>query len=88
MVHKDDEKTTEREGWRKMKQTESGVQKCCEVVINKDHIGRLLGHVRARLAHRDADVGALESHGIVDPVPYHPHHVPDVLQRLDTETSL
>jgi len=53
-----------------------------EVVVHQDHVRRLLAHVGARLAHRHADVGGLQSHGVVHPVARHCHHGAEVLEGL------
>ena len=54
-----------------------------EVVVGEDHVAGFLGHLRAGDAHRDADVGALERRGVVDPVA---GHRDDVALRLSTST--
>lgn len=53
-----------------------------EVVVHQNHVSRLLAHVGARLAHRHADVGGLQSHGVVHAVTRHGHHGADVLEGL------
>ena len=42
-----------------------------EIVVEEDHIRRVLGDVRARDAHRDADVRLFEGGAVVDAVPRH-----------------
>ncbi len=42
-----------------------------EVVVGEHHVGRLLRHVGAGDAHRDADVGGLERRRVVDAVAGH-----------------
>ena len=46
-----------------------------EVVVGEHHRRGLAGHVRAGPAHRDADVGAAQGRGVVDPVAGHRHDV-------------
>ena len=54
-----------------------------EVVIGQDHVRGLLGHVRARDAHGDADVGLLEGGGVVDAVAGDRDDLAHALQDLD-----
>jgi len=54
-----------------------------KIVVQEDHVAGLLGDVRAHDAHGDADVGALQGGGVVDPVARHRHALPPVLQGLD-----
>lgn len=58
-----------------------------EVVVHQDHVGRLFADVGARLAHRHADVGGLQSHGVIHPVTRHGHHGADVLEGLQRNTQ-
>ena len=59
--------------------TPENVQNCGEVVVNEDHIGGLLRHVGAGFAHRDSDVGAAQSDGVVNSVARHTDDVSCVL---------
>ena len=45
-----------------------------EVVVGQQHVGRFSGHLRAPLAHGDADVGLFEGRGVVDAIAGHGHH--------------
>ena len=54
-----------------------------EIVVQEDHLGRLLGHVRAGDPHGHPDVGAAQGGSVVDPVPGHGHHVSAPLQSGD-----
>jgi hypothetical protein len=47
-----------------------GVHQGAEIVVGQDHAGRLFGDLAAA-AHRDANVGLLQSRGIVDRVAGH-----------------
>ena len=53
-----------------------------KVVIRQHHVGRLLGHLGARHAHRHADIRLLEGWPIVDAVARHGHHMFAHLQRF------
>jgi hypothetical protein len=48
----------------------------------RDHRRRLAGHVGARRAHRDADVGAPQRRRVVDAVAGHRHHATGRAQRV------
>ena len=54
-----------------------------EVVVGDDHGGGFLGHLRAPVPHRDADVRPLQRRSVVHPVPGHGHDLRVVLERLD-----
>ena len=54
-----------------------------EVVVGKHHVGGLAGDVGPDLAHRDADVGALERGRIVDAVAGHRDDLAPALERVD-----
>ena len=54
-----------------------------EIVVGEHHVGRLLRHVRAGDAHRNADVGPLEGGRVVDAVAGHRHDVVARLEGLD-----
>ena len=58
-----------------------------EVVVEQHHVRRLARHVGAALAHRDADVRALERRRVVDAVAGHRDELARVLQRLDDRGS-
>mmetsp|Transcript_9814 Transcript_9814/g.26682 ORF Transcript_9814/g.26682 Transcript_9814/m.26682 type:complete len:384 (+) Transcript_9814:266-1417(+) len=47
-----------------------------KVVVGEHHVSGLLGHLRARNAHGDADGGLLESWCVVDAVACHGGHLP------------
>lgn len=53
-----------------------------EVVIDENHVGRFLAYVRSVLPHRDANVGSLQSHTVVDSIACHADDVSSVLKRL------
>ena len=54
-----------------------------EVVVGEDHVRRLLRHVGAGDAHRDADVGRLQRRGVVHAVAGHGHDVAVGLEGVD-----
>ncbi len=54
-----------------------------EVVVGEHHVGRLLGHLGAGDAHRDADVGVRKRRGVVDTVAGHGDDVAVRLPGLD-----
>ena len=54
-----------------------------EVVVGEDHVRRLLGHVGAGDAHRDADVGRLQRRRVVHAVARHRDDLAVRLQRVD-----
>lgn len=59
-----------------------------EVVVDDDHVGRLLADVGAVLAHGDADVGALQGDAVVDTVAGHADNVAGALQGLHHEDNV
>ena len=54
-----------------------------EVVIHEHDVGHFTRDIAAALTHRDADIGALQGRGIVDPVSRDRDDLPQVLQALD-----
>src|SRR5690606_24836529 len=54
-----------------------------EVVVDEDHLRRLLRHVGAGDSHGDADVGALERWGVIHAVAGHAHDVAVGLECVD-----
>ncbi|TKW54492.1 hypothetical protein CTA1_5030 [Colletotrichum tanaceti] len=60
-----------------------GVEDRGEVVVGEDYVRGLLGHVGAALSHGDADIGALQTGGVVDAVARHGHEAPAPVQGLD-----
>ena len=55
----------------------------CEVIVHKDHVGRVLGYVSTRDTHCDTDVGCLERHGVVNAVTCHGSDVTVFLKSVD-----
>lgn len=54
-----------------------------EVVVNKDHICSLLGHIGAGLAHGHANVCHFQSRGVVDAIAGHGHDIAALLVSLN-----
>ena len=54
-----------------------------KVVVRQHHIGGFLGYVRARDAHRDANVSGLQGRRVVYPVPCHRYYFVPALQSPD-----
>mmetsp|Transcript_5664 Transcript_5664/g.20297 ORF Transcript_5664/g.20297 Transcript_5664/m.20297 type:complete len:810 (-) Transcript_5664:1174-3603(-) len=52
-----------------------------EVVVEQNHVGSGLGHLRARDAHSDTDIGLLERRGVVHAVSRHRHNL--LLEQLE-----
>ena len=59
-----------------------------EVIVEEDHVRRLLGDVRSHDAHRDADVGLLERGSVVDTVAGHGNDLAAALVVLDDDELL
>lgn len=54
-----------------------------EIIIDQDHISRLLTHICPVLSHGYADVRLLQGHSVVHPVARHADYVATALQGLD-----
>jgi hypothetical protein len=59
-----------------------GVHDRCEVVVRQHDVRGFLGHVGARDAHGNADVGGLDGGCVIDPVARHRHDLPQRFPRL------
>ena len=57
----------------------TNVQYRSKVVINKDHVGSFLRHIGSGFSHRDADVGASQSNGVINTIARHADDVSCVL---------
>ena len=55
----------------------------CEIVVGQNHVGGVLRHLRAALAHGAADVGGLEGGRVVYPVACHGDYLAVGAQSLD-----
>ena len=54
-----------------------------EVIVRQHHTGSILGHLRSRDAHGNADVRLLESGGVIDAVAGHGYQIAPLLPRPD-----
>mmetsp|Transcript_4331 Transcript_4331/g.7584 ORF Transcript_4331/g.7584 Transcript_4331/m.7584 type:complete len:611 (+) Transcript_4331:223-2055(+) len=59
-----------------------------EVIVEEDHEGGLLGHVRARYTHGHPDVGALEGRRVIHAIPSHGHNAAALLLLLHNRQLL
>ncbi|GBE13270.1 hypothetical protein BMS3Abin13_01568 [bacterium BMS3Abin13] len=53
-----------------------------EIVVDKHHVGGILGHLGAGYPHGHADIRLFQGRGIIDAVAGHGHHVTSGLQGL------